>query len=291
MAKYKVVNDDVGKRADVFISRFYPDYSRSSLERLFDNGLIVAGPKAIKAGYRLKLGDVLAVDDSLLKKVPPKVDLPVLHEDDNTIVINKPAGLLTHSKGALNDEATVASFIASKLNDPALVGNRAGIVHRLDRGTSGVIITAKNSAALRHLQKQFSQRRTKKIYQAIIEGRPTESEAIIDAPIARNPKRPQTFYVNSRGKPAQTNYKVLSEFKRAGQAYSLVELNPTTGRTHQIRVHMKYIGHPIVGDRIYGHDAKHLYLHAQSLEITLPGGERKVFRADPPGYFLEFVNE
>lgn len=291
MAKYKVVNDDVGKRADVFISRFYPDYSRSSLERLFDNGLISAGPKAIKAGYRLKLGDVLAVDDSLLKRAPPKVDLPVLYEDDNTIVINKPAGLLTHSKGALNDEATVASFIASKLNDPVLVGNRAGIVHRLDRGTSGVIITAKNLAALKHLQKQFSQRRTKKIYQAIIEGRPTESEAIIDAPIARNPKRPQTFYVNSRGKAAQTNYKVLSEFKRAGQTYSLVELNPTTGRTHQIRVHMKYIGHPIVGDRIYGHDAKHLYLHAQSLEITLPGGERKVFRADPPGYFLEFINE
>src|SRR5262249_28394801 len=147
--------------------------------------------------------------DRPLFKKPPKISLPIIYEDNDVIVIDKPAGILTHAKGALNTEATVASFIESKLAEDLPKNNRAGIVHRLDRATSGVIITAKHDKALKWLQKQFSTRKTKKLYLAIAEGELEPAEAIIDAPIARNPRKPQTFYVSPIGKPAQTEYKLL----------------------------------------------------------------------------------
>jgi 23S rRNA pseudouridine1911/1915/1917 synthase len=169
------------------------------------------------------------------------------------------------------------------------MGNRAGIVHRLDRFTSGVIITAKSANALSHLQKQFSQRKSKKKYFAIIEGWPELETAIIDAPIERNPKKPQTFRVGASGKPAQTHYKVVEKFEKNGSKYSFIELNPVTGRTHQLRVHLKHIRHPIVGDSIYGHSGSHMFLHAASLEVTLPGGARKTFEAPLPKIFDDFM--
>lgn len=291
MAKFKVSQDDVGKRADVFIRELYPDFTRSSLERLFDNQSVSTDKTPVKAGQKLKTGQIIEVDDSWLKVKPPKINLPVIYEDSSVTVIDKPEGILSHSKGVINDEATVASFITKRINDSDLAGNRAGIVHRLDRGTSGVIITAKNSDSLKHLQKQFSQRRTKKTYLAIVEGKLEPSNAIIDVPIMRNPKRPQTFMIASRGKPATTAYKVIREFKYGNKEYSLVEMSPTTGRTHQLRVHMKYLNHPIVGDHIYGQAADHIYLHAKSLELTLPGGERRIFEAALPDYFKEFTDE
>jgi 23S rRNA pseudouridine1911/1915/1917 synthase len=278
---------DAGLRADIFIARQYPDFSRSSLDGLFDNGLVKAGQKPVKNSYKVKPGDEFRVDDRPLFKKPAKINLPVIYEDDDVIVIDKPPGVLTHSKGALNTEATVASFIAPKLAKDMPESNRAGIVHRLDRATSGVIITAKNQSALLWLQKQFSTRKTKKEYQAIAEGKLDPPAAVIDAPIARNPKKPQTFYVYPAGKPAQTEYRLLKILNKSS-IYSLVELRPLTGRTHQLRVHMAYIGHPIVGDSVYGQGGEHLYLHAKSLELTLPGGRRRVFRAAAPVYFKEF---
>lgn len=264
-----------------------PEFSRSSLSGLFDKQLVEANGKSIKASYKISSGDQIKIDTALLTAQPAKIKLPILYEDGDVIVINKPAGILTHAKGALNTEATVVSFIKLILNDKKLTGNRAGIVHRLDRATSGVIITAKNERALKWLQKQFSTRKTKKIYFAIVEGRPEPTEAIIDAPIERNPKKPQTFRVSGNGKPAQTKYKVLKTSDSGG--LSTLELQPLTGRTHQLRVHLKYIGHPIVGDRVYGRSGEYLLLHAKSLELTLPSGERKIFVAPEPEYLKEYV--
>jgi len=285
--KFKAHSSEIGQRADVFITSKYPEFTRSSLENLFERELVSLISKPVKASYRLRAGDVLVVDDSILKLKVPNIDLPIIYEDNDVIVINKPEGVLTHSKGAVNDEATVATFIRPKV-DESLSGNRAGIVHRLDRATSGVIICAKNGGALKHLQKQFSQRRTNKIYTAIADGVPAPAEAIIDAPIERNPKRPQTFRVSQNGKPATTHYKVQTVYN--GGINSLLELKPKTGRTHQLRVHMAYVKAPITGDRIYGQPAEHMYLHASSLEITIPSGERKIFTAALPDYFKDYTD-
>jgi 23S rRNA pseudouridine1911/1915/1917 synthase len=288
MSVFKPTAADVGLRADIYLAGQYPQFSRSSLEKLFD-GLVTVNKQPIKPSFRVSESTKLSVDDSLLKQKPPKISLPVLYEDNDVMVIDKPAGILTHSKGALNTEATVASFIAPKISKD-LTGNRAGIVHRLDRATSGVIIVAKDQAALSWLQKQFSNRRTKKTYLAVAEGQPEPPKALIDAPIARNPKKPQTFYVNAAGKPAQTEYKTLKILNKSSNYYSLVELKPLSGRTHQLRVHLAYIKHPVVGDRIYGHEAEQMLLHAQSLELTLPNRQRLVFESPIPKYFEEFIS-
>ncbi len=288
MLKLIAKEKDEAKRVDVFLAENLPDFSRSSLAGLFDKKLVMVNGHMVKPSYKLREKDKLKADISLLTAQPDNIKLPIIYEDDAVIVINKPAGVLTHSKGGLNTEATVASFIGPMLNDENLIGNRAGIVHRLDRATSGVIITAKNAKALKQLQKQFSTRKVSKIYLAIVDGVPSPQEAIIDAPIERNPKQPQTFRVGGSGKPSQTRYKVLKVLNKSTNLCSLLELNPQTGRTHQLRVHLKYIGHPVVGDRVYGHAGDNLYLHAKSLEITLPGVKKKKFEASEPKIFKDF---
>jgi 23S rRNA pseudouridine1911/1915/1917 synthase len=289
--KVVIKSSDVGKRADVFVAEQHPQFTRSALEVLFTNSNVRINGQPAKPSAKLREGDIISVDGNALFKESESLELPVLYEDEDVAVINKSAGILTHSKGSINYEATVASFLKPKITDKKLTGNRAGIVHRLDRGTSGVIIGVKNSEALNRLQKQFAQRKTKKIYYAIVEGWPIPAEALIDAPIARNPKRPQTFMVAQSGKSAQTQYKTVQEFEKNGQKYSLLELKPITGRTNQLRVHLAYIKHPIVGDFMYGKPGEHMYLHANSLEITLPKGVRKTFVAPLPQEFNDFIKK
>lgn len=252
--------------------------------------MVFANQQAAKPSYKVKDGDEIEIDETYLNRDPGPIDLPVIYEDENVVVIDKPAGILTHSKGALNLEPTVASFIKNKLNDKLLTGNRAGIVHRLDRPTSGVIICAKNTKTLKNLQKQFSQRKTKKTYIAIAEGVLEPKQAVIDVPVGRNPRKPQTFKVTPGGKVATTKYRVEKEFKKSGKNYSQLILEPKTGRTHQLRVHLAYIGHPIVGDHVYGRSQGPMMLHAYSLELTLPGGDRKIFKSKLPSRFGEFIN-
>jgi len=273
-------------RADVLLAAMYPEYSRAALAKLFDDGLVSYRGKKLKAGDKVPSGAALEADLSRLETPPADIDLPILYEDDNCIVIDKPVGVLTHALGIHGNEPSVASFIRSRVT--GMDGERAGVVHRLDRATSGVIICAKNQAALSALQKQFAQRKAKKTYVAVVEGRPNPEEAIIDMPIERNPKAPATFRVGPNGKSAKTHYKVL----KTGKKYSLVELKPETGRTHQLRVHLAKIGRPIVGDPLYGHGkyGDRLYLHALNLEITIPGGERKTFTAPLPKEFEEQVD-
>lgn len=273
------------QRLDQYVVEQRPRLSRAFAAKLIEQGDVLVNGKPNKPGYKLREGDsvVITYDEAELDKIPD-IELPILYEDDDCVVINKPLGVLTHSKGAFNPEATVATWLRSRVH--GLAGERAGIVHRLDRATSGVMICAKTPEALSHLQKQFAQRKTKKTYMAVIAGVLDPPEAIIDMPIERNPRKPQTFRVGPGGKPSVTAYRVV----RTDGAYSLVELKPTTGRTHQLRVHLKQLKHSIVGDPIYdGKPAGRLYLHALALEITLPNRERKVFTAPLPSEFNKIV--
>lgn len=281
MHTWKVSEDSVGQRLDVFICNQLPGFSRSSIKRLVDEGNVSVDKKVGKGSQRVGEGQKVVLDFDIdeSQKIPT-IKLKVLFEDNDCLVIEKPAGLLTHSKGMFNPEATVATFIASRVND--IDGDRAGIVHRLDRATSGLIIAAKSPNALEWLQKQFSSRKVQKTYIAVVTGQLEPQEAVIDVPIERNPKKPQTFRAGENGKPAITTYKVL----KTTADKQLVELKPKTGRTHQLRVHMNYVGHPILGDAVYaGKPADRLYLHAHTLELTLPSGEHKVFVSSVPRSF------
>lgn len=290
-------------RVDTYVANSLKKFSRSSLKGLFSKSKVKVNDKIAKSGYKLRKGDVLTVDAALLNARPPKIDLPIIYEDEDVVVINKPEGVLTHSKGAINDEATVASWLRehvlkhtpSETLDPGLWAldswqSRAGIVHRLDRATSGVIITAKNTSGLAWLQKQFSEAKAKKQYLAVVDGEVRPPDAVIDAPIARNSAKPQTFKVASSGRPAKTEYHTKQVIEKDKKIYSLLDLIPTTGRTHQIRVHLKYIGHPVAGDPVYGRPGEGLMLHARSLEITLPSRQRKIFTAPIPERFKNFMD-
>lgn len=270
-------------RLDQWVTALVPELSRSYAAKLIADGKVsVNGSILTKPGYKLREGDSVRVDyDTSELDIIPDIDLPVLYEDDDCVVINKPAGVLVHSKGALKPEATVATWLRSRLR--GMEGARAGIVHRLDRATSGVMICAKTPEALAHFQKQFANRSVQKIYTAIITGAMTPPMAIIDMPIERNPKAPATFRVGAQGKSAQTEYRTVSQDNR----HSLLELKPKTGRTHQLRVHLAAQGHPIVGDSLYGGEsADRLYLHASKLRICLPGASvPQEFNAPLPDAF------
>jgi 23S rRNA pseudouridine1911/1915/1917 synthase len=285
MAKELIVDEETkGKRLDVTALSLLPTLSRAFVQRLIDERRITVNGQQEKSGYRLRSTDKITIDFELedIEKIED-IELPILYQDDDIVVINKPVGVISHSRGRYWYEPSVASFLRQITSQE---GDRAGIVHRLDRATSGVMICAKNSETLSFLQKQFSTRNVKKMYTAIVTGKMDPPEAVIDMPIERNPKEPATFRVGSNGKPAQTHYKVI----KSTDTYSLLELRPVTGRTHQLRVHLKHVKHSIVGDRLYGgKEAPRLFLHATSLEITLPGGERKVFSADLPKEFNELL--
>jgi 23S rRNA pseudouridine1911/1915/1917 synthase len=287
-------------RLDQYVVQERPRLSRAFAAKLIEQGKVLVNDKPSKAGFKVRAQDIVTIDyDEAELDAIPTIDLPILYEDDDCVVINKPVGVLSHAQGHLSGEATVATFLRDRLASdlreektsedetgetaPAQNNPRAGIVHRLDRATSGVMIGAKNQLALSWLQKQFAQRRVKKTYVAIVRGHLDPEEAIIDMPIERNPKAPATFRVGVNGKSATTHYKVLE----TSEKFSLIELKPTTGRTHQLRVHLAQVGHPIVGDPLYG-DGKfgdRLYLHALSLEITLPSHERETFTAPLPEEF------
>lgn len=269
------------KRLDTYLYEHYKEISRSRWQKYIkDSRVSVNGKTITTPSY--EIDDKAIIDIKLPEeKKFEKEKLDILYLDDNVIVINKPAGILTHAKGADSDEFTVADFF-KRYSTYALDTNRAGIVHRLDRDTSGVIIGARNNETANLLKKQFAKRLTKKTYIAITTGIPKLEKARIDLPIARNPKKPATFKVSSNGKVAITDYKVL----KTNENYALIELMPKTGRTHQLRVHLNYINCPILGDKVYGaKKADRMYLHAEKLEITIPNKGRITFEAKLPKEF------
>ena len=274
-------------RLDIYLStKFDTTISRSLWQKYIKAGYVSVNNKVVTTPkFEVDETDEIALN--LPEKEQADVDLPILYEDDDVIVVNKPSGLLTHAKGGLSDEPTVAEIIRPKTSF-ATDTDRPGVVHRLDRDTSGLLIIAKNPESAAHLQRQFAERIAKKTYIAITDGKPKLNAAKIDLPIGRNPSAPSTFRIDPNGKPAQTTYHVLAE----NDAQSLVELKPTTGRTHQLRVHLAHLNAPILGDRVYGKSSDYrMMLHAQKLEITLPSGERKVFEAIVPDEFKKFFPE
>ena len=274
-------------RLDIYLStKFDTTISRSLWQKYIKAGYVSVNNKVVTTPkFEVDETDEIALN--LPEKEQADVDLPILYEDDDVIVVNKPSGLLTHAKGGLSDEPTVAEIIRPKTSF-ATDTDRPGIVHRLDRDTSGLLIIAKNPESAAHLQRQFAERTAKKTYIAITDDKPKLNAAKIDLPIGRNPSAPSTFRIDPNGKPAQTTYHVLAE----NDAQSLVELKPATGRTHQLRVHLAHLNAPILGDRVYGKSSDcRMMLHAQKLEITLPSGERKVFEAAIPNEFKRFFPE
>ena len=259
-------------RIDVATFEQYPRYSRATIQKFIKNGQVtVDGDIADKPNTLIDENAhiELTVIEAEEGKKPP-----VIYEDDDVIVFNKPAGMLTVSKGEYNPEPTLEQY--------------GEIVHRLDRDTSGVIIVAKNFKAKSYLQKQFQDRKTHKTYFAVTVGHPKVDHAVINIPLTRNLKKPTTFMVSKDGREAITEYKVVAK----NDKYSLIELKPRTGRTHQLRIHLAHIGTPILGDPVYNPKspkADRMYLHAAALEITIPSGERLTFTADLPEEFRDVV--
>jgi 23S rRNA pseudouridine1911/1915/1917 synthase len=281
--KFKITEDDGVVRVDKFLAQKLPEYSRAALHKLFKLELIKNSEgRFLKPGEKIRPGASFTADISPIDVIPDSIDMPIIYEDENVIVVDKPTGVISHARGRFWQEASVASFIRHRIKNPD--GERAGIVHRLDRATSGVMICSKNQDTMRYLQKQFQDRKVVKTYIAAVSLPPKDVEAIIDAPIGRDPKEPKRFHVDSNGKHATTHYKVISSGKKA----TLLELEPKTGRTHQLRIHLNYIGRPIIGDELYsGAEADRLYLHANKLAIKLPTGEDKVFISEVPKSFYE----
>ncbi|MCA9331081.1 RluA family pseudouridine synthase [Candidatus Saccharibacteria bacterium] len=276
-----------GQRLDKALAAAYPQYSRAYLSRLIDADTVLVNGKPTKAGWKLRANDEVTITvDLAQEQVIEDIDLPILYEDDDVLVINKPSGVISHSRGKYWYEPSVASFVRQHAGKQANPEDRSGIVHRLDRATSGVMICAKNERTLSFLQKQFSARTVEKTYIAVVAGTVSPEAAVIDMPIERNPRKPSSFRVGSNGKAAQTAYTTLKQSEK----YTELELKPKTGRTHQLRVHLAHLGKPIVGDELYGGEsADRLMLHAASLTIELPSGDNRAFRAPVPLEFGQLV--
>lgn len=272
------------RRLDHYLAEMHSDVSRAFLQKLCSDDMVLVNGKPEKSGYKLNSEDKVTMlyDMANIEKIDD-IELPVLFENKDVVVINKPAGIISHSRGRYWNEPSVASFIRQ---DTKQAGDRAGIVHRLDRATSGVMICAKNLTAMEYLQKQFADRVVSKEYIAVVIGHLDPKHAVIDMPIERNPKAPSTFRAGPNGKPSQTEYKVL----RSNDDYDEVSLLPKTGRTHQLRVHMDELKHPIVGDVLYnGEKYDRLLLHAHKLTIKIPGGESRTFIAPLPPEFQNIM--
>lgn len=257
-------------RLDHLLVEKYKSYNRASLQKFIKLGYVTVDGKVAKKANE-KYEKTVKIDLNVPEEQKNSDLTPeIIYEDENVRVLTKPAGLLSMAKGEYCPEKTLEDF--------------GLLVHRLDRDTSGVVILAKNPETQTMLRKQFQDRKAHKTYYAVVAGRPKLDEANIDLPIIRDLKHKTQFRVDPQGRPSETYYKLID----SNDKYSLIELKPKTGRTHQLRVHLKYLGTPIIGDHVYSEDADkfdRLYLHAYALEITLPGGIRKTFVSELPEEF------
>ncbi len=279
--------DASAARLDRFLVEALPELTRGAVQRLIEEGAVTVKGKPSKAAYRIRPGDVILVH------IPPPptaeaqaqtIPLDIVYEDTDLIVINKPAGMVTHP-AAGHDSGTLVNAVLAHCPELRGVGEemRSGIVHRLDKDTSGLIVVAKNEAVRENLQRQFKSRSVHKLYIALVEGRLTPPQGLIDVPIGRDKRQRKRMAAVADGRPSRTAYKAVEFFDVGPQHYTLVEVKPQTGRTHQIRVHFAWMGFPLVGDRVYGRRRpKHAlplqrhFLHAQSLTLRLPSDEREV---------------
>ena len=281
-----------GERLDVFLARMAiqgDPLSRSRIQKLITDGNVTVDGKPAKASLRLAAGAVVAVElpePGATDIAPENIPLDILYEDEDVIVVNKARGMVVHPAAGVSSGTLVNALLAHCKDLSGINGAlRPGIVHRLDKDTSGVMIAAKNDTAHRSLAEQIQEKTAKRVYWAILTGNIPEEEGVIHGAIGRNPKdRQKMAVVRENGKDATTNFRVLERFG----AYTLAECRLMTGRTHQIRVHMAYIGHPVLGDPKYGakkcpFSIEGQALHSKTLMFTHPRtGERMEFEAPLP---------
>ena len=286
---------DRGKRLDQFLRERLPQYSRARLQDWIEQGRVLVNGSPEKRSFPLKGAERIDVEPAELaplRATAEDIPLDVLYEDADVIAINKPAGMVVHS-GAGQHSGTLVNAVLHRFGHQlSSVGGdlRPGIVHRLDRFTSGVILVARNDGAHRHLAGQFASREVEKIYLALVHGRVKNDQGSITTPIARDPIRRIRMTARlARGRQASTSYQVLKHFDK----FTFLEVRIGTGRTHQIRVHLASIGHPVVGDKLYGAPAGALgryFLHARQITFTSPStGERTVVAAPLPANLEDYL--
>ena len=292
--EYELTVEANGQRLDKYLAEEMADLSRSRIKELVQAGEILVNGKKSKVSYKVQKGDLIQVTILPLEPLAleaENIPLDIVYEDEDVIVVNKPQGMVVHP-AAGHPSHTLVNALLYHTRDLAdsPEGFRPGIVHRIDKDTSGLLMVAKNAAARESLEKQLAAKSNKRQYLAIVHGNFAEEEGTIDAPIGRNPKDRKQMAVVEKGKRAVTHFKVLEQY----QGYSLVDCQLETGRTHQIRVHMAYIGHPLAGDPLYG-PRKTLaghgqFLHAKTLGFEQPStGEWLEFSVQPPEIFQQTV--
>ena len=298
MKEIKANKEVSNLRLDKALSILLEGVSRSKIQAHLENGLILVNGKVEKSSYKLSENDIITVKDfpnEISDLNPEDIPLDIVYEDDDVIVINKPKGLVVHP-GAGNEEHTLANALKfHSENLSSLNGEfRPGIVHRIDKDTAGLLIVAKNDAAHAYLSNQLMDHSLGRKYYALVLGVISENEGKIIAPIGRDQKFRQKMAVDLlRGKEAETNFKVIERFKET----TLVECSLKTGRTHQIRVHMAYIGHPVIGDPIYGKGNRKIYddgqlLFAHEIHFIHPKTKKEMtFSVDLPNYFKEILDK
>lgn len=297
---FTVLEESSGQRLDVFCTAVVAGVSRSAIQKAIKDEKVLVNGSPAKPRQVVKKDDhiriKLEVVNTTEEQEIPELNIPIVHEDRDVVVINKPAGIAVHPGVGIRF-GTIADWFAKRYPDATGVGEkdgRSGIVHRLDKDTSGIMILAKNEDAYIHLKKQFQMRRPKKEYLALVFGVPGGRDGRITQSIARSRRNPMRRAVDPSGKEAATDWMIEEKY---GTSYCLIRAFPQTGRMHQIRVHLHFLGYPIVGDHLYTFKRKkqpegvrRQLLHAEKLRITLPNGTTKVFTAPLPEDFQAVLN-
>ncbi len=298
MENINVSIDEKGIRIDKYISLKLKNISRANSQKMIENGDILVNDKKVKVSYKVEENDSIKIiieepKESHLK--PEDIPLDIVYEDDDIVVVNKQKGLVVHPGNGNPDGTLVNAILAHCKGSLSGIGGelRPGIVHRIDKDTSGLLIIAKNDMAHLNLAKQIKNHEIKKIYLALVRGRIKEKEATIDMPIARDEKNRIKMAVDKNGKEAITHFKVIKKYEN----YTFLEVNIETGRTHQIRVHLSQIGFPLVGDSVYSNGknpfgVKGQMLHSYKLEFKHPRtGEVLKLEAELPKYFKDVLEK
>lgn len=298
MKEFIVEKEEIGKRLDAYLSLKNEKISRTMVQKLIEEGNILVNGKNPKASYKVSEGDKITLEEIEPKEISLKaqdIAVDIIYEDKDIIVVNKPKGLVVHPANGNPDGTLVNAIMAICKGSLSGIGGeiRPGIVHRLDKDTSGIIIIAKNDEAHINLSEQIKNREVKKTYIALVRGFVKENEATINMPIGRSPKDRKKMAVVKNGKNAITHIKVLERFNN----YTLLQVNIETGRTHQIRVHLSEIGYPIVGDYTYSNGKNEFgivgqCLHAKSLKFRHPITNKEMYlEAELPQYFKDVIRK
>ncbi|HCF65382.1 MAG TPA: RNA pseudouridine synthase [Clostridiales bacterium] len=297
--KNVIVNEnDKGKRLDIYIAENFNELSRTMIKKLIESNNILVNDKSEKVSYKVQANDNISIDVPEAKETKLKaqeIPLDIIYEDSDIIVVNKPKGMVVHPANGNPDGTLVNAILSICKNSLSGIGGelRPGIVHRLDKDTSGLIIVAKNDKAHINMSEQIKERNVKKTYIALVRGNVPEEEATINMPIGRSTKDRKKMAVTKNGKQAITHFKVLKRYSK----YTLLEIKIETGRTHQIRVHMAEIGYPVVGDAVYSNGKNEFgiegqMLHAYKLEFMHPITNKHMELTVPlPQYFEEILKK